>query len=116
MTTPISELSGNWPAAAASSERQRAERVIAQLTEPKPSEQNHAVPSQEELVEPIQQINEVFGKHGIQFDVNDQGSKVVVRIIDQDSGDVIRQIPSEEVLRIAERLDEVQGQLLNQQA
>jgi len=116
MTTPISELSGNWPAAAASTERQRAERVIAQLTEPKVADQAHPAVSREELVEPVQQINEVFAKHGIQFDINEQGSKVVVRVIDQDSGDVIRQIPSEEVLRIAERLDEVQGQLLNQQA
>lgn len=116
MTTPISELSGNWPAAAASSERQRAERVIAQLTEPRPAEQAQTAVNREDLVEPVQQINEVFAKHGIQFDINEQGSRVVVRVVEQDSGDVIRQIPSEEALRIAERLDEVQGRLLDQKA
>jgi len=41
---------------------------------------------------------------------------VVTRIVDRESGEVIRQIPSEEVLRVAERLGEVQGRLLSLEA
>lgn len=71
---------------------------------------------QESLVEPVQRINEVMRHYGVQFDLNEHESQVVTRIIDQDSGEVIRQIPAEEVLQVAERLSEVRGRLLDLEA
>ncbi|MBE0403394.1 flagellar protein FlaG [Halomonas citrativorans] len=66
-----------------------------------------------ELIEPIQRINAAMQAHGIEFDVSDESSRIVTRVIDRESGDVIRQIPSEEVLAIAERLEEMQGRLIS---
>lgn len=65
------------------------------------------------LVEPIQRINNVMRPHGIEFDISDERSRIVTRVIDRDSGDVIRQIPAEEVLRIADSLESLQGQLIS---
>ncbi len=71
---------------------------------------------QQSLVEPVQRINEVMRHYGVQFDLSEHESQVVTRIVDQDSGEVIRQIPAEEVLQVAERLSEVRGRLLDLEA
>ena len=51
--------------------------------------------------------------HGLEFDVSEESSRIVTRVIDRESGEVIRQIPTEEVLAIAERLEEMQGRLIS---
>ena len=69
-----------------------------------------------ELVEPIQRINETMRPRGLEFELSEESSRVITRVIDRESGDVIRQIPAEEVLKIAERLEEMQGQLISLEA
>ncbi|MCG7598640.1 flagellar protein FlaG [Halomonas sp. McH1-25] len=71
-----------------------------------------------ELLEPVQRINEVMRSYGVEFQLQEfaQGQRVVTRIVDRDSGELIRQIPSEEVLRIAESLEQMQGKLIHLQA
>lgn len=68
------------------------------------------------LVEPMRRINEVMRPYGVEFELSDETSRLVTRIVDRDNGEVIRQIPAEEVLRIAERLDELQGRLIQLEA
>lgn len=114
MTTPISELSGNWAAAFAASEKQRADKVMQNLPAQK-GENTAKELSEQQLVPPLQQINEVLNPYGVQFELS-EGQPVVVQIIDTRSGDVIRQIPSEEVLRAAEQLAQFRGVLFNGEA
>ncbi|MDI1232545.1 MAG: flagellar protein FlaG [Methylobacter sp.] len=45
----------------------------------------------------------------LEFQVDDSTKKVVVKIVDSKSGDVVRQIPSEEVLAFIERMQELEG-------
>jgi flagellar protein FlaG len=45
-------------------------------------------------------------RRNVQFEVDDAAGVVVVRVIDATSGDVIRQIPSEEFLRLARGVSE----------
>ncbi|WP_407297030.1 flagellar protein FlaG [Stutzerimonas zhaodongensis] len=45
----------------------------------------------------------------LSFSVDDSTGDVVVKVIDGDSGTVVRQIPSEEILRLTERLDEMRS-------
>jgi flagellar protein FlaG len=56
---------------------------------------------------------------GIAFSMNEKTNTVVVKIIDRESEEVIRQIPSEEFLKIAEALneqiDDIRSGLLVQQ-
>ncbi|RUO23211.1 flagellar protein [Aliidiomarina iranensis] len=115
MTTPISELSGNWAAAFAASEKQRSDKVMQHLPAEKGENAGNKQLSAEELVPPLQQINEVLNPYGVQFEISD-GQPVVVQIVDTKSGDVIRQIPSEEVLRAAEQLADLRGMLVNSEA
>lgn len=46
----------------------------------------------------------------LQFKVDDSTKELVVKIIDSESGDVVRQIPSEEMLAFIRRMQELEGQ------
>lgn len=52
----------------------------------------------------------------IRFTVDEALGKTIVRVVDSETGDVIRQIPSEEALAISRSIDRLQGVLLHQQA
>ena len=106
--------------------RQRLENTLAQLATTNTqlisadtTEQETSVKqktSANELVAPIQRINEVMRPHGLEFELSEETSRVITRVVDRESGDVIRQIPAEEVLKIAERLEEMQGRIISIEA
>lgn len=52
----------------------------------------------------------------LNFSVDDSTGDVVVQVIDGDSGKVVRQIPSEEILRLTERLDEMRSLMFEAKA
>lgn len=52
----------------------------------------------------------------LSFRVDDSSGQVVVEVREQASGDVIRQIPSEEALRLLKHLEEVRSLMLNTSA
>jgi flagellar protein FlaG len=45
----------------------------------------------------------------LEFQVDDSTKKVVVKIVDSESGDVVRQIPSEQMLAFIKRMQELEG-------
>ena len=47
----------------------------------------------------------------LNFSIDEGSEKQVVKVTDADSGEVIRQIPSEEVLRLSERLKNLQSEV-----
>ena len=53
---------------------------------------------------------------GMRFELDEDTQQMVVSIIDTKSGDVLRQIPSEEVLHVAKMIAQFQGQLLSVKA
>ena len=50
------------------------------------------------------------------FSIDQDSGRTVVKIIDSSTDEVIRQIPSKEMLAIADALDQIQGMLLKQKA
>ncbi len=52
----------------------------------------------------------------LNFSVDDSTGHVVVQVIDGDSGKVVRQIPSEEIIRLTERLDEMRSLMFEAKA
>ncbi|MDO8332831.1 MAG: flagellar protein FlaG [Pseudomonas sp.] len=55
-------------------------------------------------------------QRSLNFAVDESSGQVVVKVTDADSGDVIRQIPSEEALNLAENLTEVRSLLFKAEA
>ncbi|MBI5781110.1 MAG: flagellar protein FlaG [Rhodocyclales bacterium] len=67
-------------------------------------------------VERVQQTVEKLSSAGIQFTIDQDFERMVVRVIDTSTKEVIRQIPSKEMLEIAQALDKLQGLLVHQKA
>lgn len=67
------------------------------------------------LKEVVERLNsaEDFHDRGIRFSVDEETGKVVVRIVDSSTNEVVKQIPSEEILRMARNIDEFLGLYLN---
>ncbi|MCL7461901.1 flagellar protein FlaG [Pseudomonas sp. NW5] len=111
------------PATANITPRQRLEEALSQklpapgTADAQSASNQAALITRDELVKPVQRINETLSSFGVEFQLSDPGQRLVTRVIDRESGDLIRQIPSDEVLRLAERLAETgAGFLLDQQA
>ena len=69
----------------------------------------------EQATKTINKFMESASKN-LEFSVDDDLDKVVVKIVDRTTRDVIRQIPTEEALSISKSLDKLQGLLLNEEA
>lgn len=52
----------------------------------------------------------------LQFEIDQDTDKVIVKVVDQTNGVVIRQIPTEEVVRIAKVMGKAPGLLVSHQA
>lgn len=48
--------------------------------------------------------------------VDHESGKVMVKVLSRDTGEVIREIPPEELLKLASRMEEMAGVLLNRRA
>ena len=48
---------------------------------------------------------------GLSFEMSEDGSDNIVKVVDQDTGELVRQIPSEEFLEMSKRLDSIFGEL-----
>lgn len=114
---PLDSASASLPTPSTQTLTPRQELVnkLSQLTTQE-SQAPASTITKEELVEPIQRINDVMRPRGLEFDVSEQSTRIITRVVDRDTGDVIRQIPAEEVLLLAEQLEEMQGRLISVEA
>ena len=55
-------------------------------------------------------------RRDINFNLDEDSGRVVINVTEATSGDVIRQIPSEEALRLAENLSEIRSVLFEAEA
>ena len=54
-----------------------------------------------------------LNKNKIDYQVNLETNELVIRVLDSESGEVIRQIPDEEFLRLTSRITEFNQKILN---
>jgi flagellar protein FlaG len=75
-------------------------------------------PSQAQLNEAMRNINKALESMSseLEFTVDDDTKTTVVKVIDKQTKEVIRQIPNEETLEISKALDKLQGLLIRQKA
>lgn len=91
--------------------------VKAPAVTPQPAPQQQ--PSKEQVqkaVESMRQMIETTAPNSLAFSIDDDTGKTIVRVTDAQTGEMIRQIPSKELLEIARSLDKMQGMLLRQKA
>lgn len=80
---------------------------------------NHlAYPDNTTLEKTIEQLNQSMQawSTGMRFDIDEDAQRIVVSIIDSTSGEVLRTVPSETVLRIAKMIVQLQGATIDTRA
>lgn len=88
-TNPAAELSGRVPPKSAESLDEASTELAA-------------------AIEKAQKVASAQAQE-LSFSVHEKTGTVVVKVIDRASKEVIRQIPAEEMLRLAERMQELEG-------
>lgn len=81
-------------------------------------QQPASVPSMSQTNEALKQINDTMKKlsQDLEFTLDEDSERPVVKVVDQQTKEIIRQIPTQEALEIAKALDRVQGLLIRQKA
>ena len=93
--------------------RADAAKVATVKDEPK-----DAVTEQDKLKMAVQEIEKFVQsvKRNLEFSIDEPSGKVIVRVIASDSGEVVRQIPNEEVLKLANSLNDASSLLFSAKA
>lgn len=73
---------------------------------------------QEDLHRAVDKINEKVQQvmRDIKFSVDEKSDRVVIKVIDQLTKEIIREIPPEAVIDMAQQLDRAQGVLIEEKA
>lgn len=95
-------------ATVSNTDEQTVARAVTPAQEVSREDVEDAVATIQEFVQSV--------RRNINFAVDDGSGRVVVKVTDSGSGDVIRQIPSEEALKLAENLSEVRSLLFKAEA
>lgn len=71
--------------------------------------------SRKDVQNVVEDVQQYLLQHSIRlsFEIHDKTGDLVVRVLDKDTGEIIRQIPPQEMLKLREKLEELTGVLLN---
>lgn len=106
---PVNAVSSSSPTPAAPARTAAVARAPAAAAQmPNPAALRDAVASANKVMQAL--------SNSLEFSLDPESGKTMVRVIDGATQQVIRQIPSEEMMSIARALDRLQGLLLNGKA
>ncbi len=80
-----------------------------------PQDLAHTPSSLEKALEDFNHSMEAWST-GMRFDVDPEAQRVVVSIVDSATGEVLRTVPSDAVIRVAKMIVQLQGQVVNTKA
>ncbi len=80
-----------------------------------PSDSEKTNPSLQEVIQISERLNETIQtiQRDISFSVDDSLGEVIIKVIDRETQETIRQIPSEEMLNISRNIEEVKSLLFD---
>jgi flagellar protein FlaG len=86
------------------------------VTQPNSGMSNHVV-SREQVHELANKLSAALGKVDTNYSVSvdDDSGMIVVRITDVETGDIVQQVPPEQVLEASASVDKIVGLLVNDQ-
>lgn len=114
MTIEISGGSGLFPAPAP--KPAVVQKTVAQKTEKTQPDIAQAA-SRAAVEEAVQKANEFLKpvSDSIRFSIDEDSGKIIVKVVDMETSQILRQYPSEEMLALAKAMDNLQGVLLKKQ-
>lgn len=110
--------------AASSTPRSVVASEVPAAAKPAPVETINAVrqaapaPTVDEVAQAVKSLNKAMQQQAqnLEFSIDSDTDRVVVKVVDKSTHEVLRQIPSEEALQIAKALDQASGLLIRQKA
>jgi flagellar protein FlaG len=96
-------------------------RETAQTEQPSPKAVEVAVnaqPTREQLDKAMGEVKQALAPvaRNLQFSIDDETGRSVVKVVDASTNEVIRQFPSEELLAITRSIDKLSGLFVKQKA
>lgn len=91
---------------------QAADRAVAQSRAHPPAE---SAESAREVVAAINRAAKSLN-NSVELSLDTQSGRPIVRVVDTETGQLVRQIPTEEVLELRRVLDQIAGMLIRQKA
>ena len=93
-------------------------RSIKEMNEEAARKQQEERKDEDELTKAVDQMNErsELLRRNLQFSVDDESGRMVIKVVDSQTDEVIRQIPKEEMLEIARSLEKAEGLLFRAKA
>lgn len=81
-------------------------------------QQPDTIPSMRALENAVKDLNKAMQaqSQSLEFSIDTDTDRTIVKVVDQQTKEVLRQIPSEEVLQISKALSQVTGLLIRQKA
>lgn len=115
LSASLSKATAAVPQASPVAAAAKAAEIDAEVSKKEPEEATQSREPVEDAVIAIQSFVQSI-RRDLNFSLDDSSGRVVVKVTDGASGDVIRQLPSEEALRLAESLEEVRSLLFKAEA
>lgn len=69
----------------------------------------------EELLDKIKSLTD-NGSYTVHFELDDKVDEMIITLVDSETGDVIRQIPPEELLGVMQNLKNLRGNIVKTQS
>ena len=75
-------------------------------------------PDAQQIAQAVEEMRTAISPvaQNLQFSIDQDIGRTIVKVVDASTDEVIRQIPSEEIVAIAKAMDKLQGLLIKQQA
>lgn len=81
----------------------------------KPRTETHEITNLDKALEGLNQSMQAWST-GIRFNIDEEAQRLVVSIVDNSTGEVLRTVPSDAVIQIAKMIVQLQGNAVNIQA
>lgn len=105
-TSPANSSQTNRPAVSGNAEAEKANRPQESATPPTDQQLQQALSDLQEVIAPL--------AHDLQFSIDDESGRTVVKIVDSATDEVVKQFPSEQALQMSKSVKEyLQGLLVD---
>jgi flagellar protein FlaG len=117
LVAPVSRKDPVTPSAAAKPVEQQI-GLVSEAKLPAEKEKPKDKGQLEELQDTVQELNNLVQKmqREVRFSVDGDSGEMVVKVVDRETEEVVRQIPSEEVVQLRQRLEEAAGAIFRDSA
>lgn len=92
--------------------------VAASASATEPAAKQAQAPSREQIDQAMTEVKKALAPvaRNLQFSVDDETGRTIIKVIDASTNEVIRQMPSEELLAITKAIDSFSGLFVKQKA